>query len=159
MSDCPPGYHVNFNICEVQLNICKTLPIILQLCITSPDFIIIILVLDTEHKKLALIFIVLQADILTMKHSCDVVIMMQTRHSDAWWHQVWHCQCRVAFIGNNSNIKNSEGGDVASMLFKRYLKGTLNQLFSLILKPIRSTCMNYQNIHSHNIHWLPMSSY
>ena len=72
---------MNFNICEVQLNICKTLPNILQLCITSPDFIIIILVLDAEHKKLALIFIVLQADILTMKHGCDV-IMMQTRHSD-----------------------------------------------------------------------------
>ena len=91
-----------------------------------------ILGLDTEHKKLALIFIVLQADILNMKHNCDVVIMMRNRHGDGHTVTVYGTAgAGVAFIGNRNDVKISEGGDVALQLFMKFMKGALNQHFSI----------------------------
>lgn len=82
-----------------------------------------ILGLDTEHKKLALIFIVLQADILNMKHNCDVVIMMRNRHGDGHTVTVYGTAgAGVAFIGNRNDVKISEGGDVALQLFMKFMK-------------------------------------
>ena len=67
-----------------------------------------------------------------MKHDCDVVIMMQNRHGDGNTITVYGTAgAGVAFIGNKSNKKISEGGDVALMLFRKFLKGAVNQYFSI----------------------------
>ena len=78
-----------------------------------------------------------------MKHDCDVVIMMQNRHGDGNTITVYGTAgAGVAFIGNKSNKKISEGGDVALMLFKKFLKGAVNQYFSI------------DNIEAHQIYML-----
>lgn len=49
--------------------------------------------------------------------------MMQNRHGDGNTITVYGTAgAGVAFIGNKSNKKISEGGDVALMLFKKFLK-------------------------------------
>ena len=84
-----------------------------------------------------------------MKHDCDVVIMMQNRHGDGNTITVYGTAgAGVAFIGNKSNKKISEGGDVALMLFKKFLKGAVNQYFSIdnIEAHQFSVCSNEKNV-------------
>lgn len=66
----------------------------------------------------------LQVDILQHFHSCDVVILMHQKHDLGDTVTCYGTQgAGVSFIGNKIDVKRSEGGEMALMLFKRFMQG------------------------------------
>ena len=82
------------------------------------------------------LLVVLQADILQCVHSCDVVILMHHRHGLGDTVTCYGTQgAGVSFIGNKTDVKRSDGGQLALLLFKKFLEGKFynGEGFSLLL--------------------------
>ena len=66
----------------------------------------------------------LQADILHYNHNCDVVIMIHRKHGNGDTVMFYGTEGGgVSFIGNKSDMKTSEGGEVAVKLFQKFVQG------------------------------------
>ena len=67
---------------------------------------------------------VLQADILQCAHACDVVILMHHKHGLGETVTCYGTEgAGVSFIGNKMDVKRSDGGEMALMLFKKFMQG------------------------------------
>lgn len=67
---------------------------------------------------------ILQADILQCAHACDVVILMHHKHGLGETVTCYGTEgAGVSFIGNKMDVKRSEGGEMALMLFKKFMQG------------------------------------
>ena len=59
-----------------------------------------------------------------MHHSCDIIIMMHHKHGNGDTLTFYGTEgAGVSFIGNKADIKASEGGKMALMLFRKFMEG------------------------------------
>lgn len=59
-----------------------------------------------------------------MHHSCNIVIMMHHKHGNGDTLTFYGTEgAGVSFIGNKADIKASEGGKMALMLFRKFMEG------------------------------------
>lgn len=64
-----------------------------------------------------------RADILQCAHACDVVILMHHKHGLGETVTCYGTEgAGVSFIGNKMDVKRSEGGEMALMLFKKFMQ-------------------------------------
>lgn len=76
-------------------------------------------------------WLILQADILQCAHACDVVILMHHKHGLREMVTCYGTEgAGVSFIGNKMDVKRSQGGEMALMLFQKFMQG---KFFSVTL--------------------------
>ena len=83
----------------------------------------------------------LQADILHYNHNCDVVIMIHRKHGNGTEGG------GVSFIGNKSDMKTSEGGEVAVKLFQKFVQGEVYSVQCMMsIVSIINSCLQMKKI-------------